>query len=111
MQGLFKQFSFPGGVPSHVAPETRGSIHEGGELGYSLSHAFGAVFDNSDLIAACVVGAALMAASTVVVAINARLLRLKKDQGAEKREEKVSTKTEYRKTPDQKPVPPVTTLT
>lgn len=56
MQRLFKQFSFPGGVPSHVAPETPGSIHEGGELGYALSHAFGAVFDNPDLIAACVVG-------------------------------------------------------
>src|SRR5207237_178444 len=53
---LFRQFSFPGGIPSHVAPETPGSIHEGGELGYSLSHAFGAVFDNPDLIAACVVG-------------------------------------------------------
>jgi len=53
---LFRQFSFPGGVPSHVSPETPGSIHEGGELGYSLSHAFGAVFDNPDLIAACVVG-------------------------------------------------------
>ena len=56
MQRLFKQFSFPGGVPSHVAPETPGSIHEGGELGYALSHAYGAVFDNPDLIAACVVG-------------------------------------------------------
>ncbi len=56
MQKLFKQFSFPGGIPSHVAPETPGSIHEGGELGYSLTHAFGAVFDNPDLIAACVVG-------------------------------------------------------
>jgi xylulose-5-phosphate/fructose-6-phosphate phosphoketolase len=53
---LFKQFSFPGGIPSHVAPETPGSIHEGGELGYSVAHAFGAVFDNPDLIAACVVG-------------------------------------------------------
>ena len=53
---LFKQFSFPGGIPSHAAPETPGSIHEGGELGYSLSHAYGAVFDNPDLIAACVVG-------------------------------------------------------
>ena len=53
---LFRQFSFPGGIPSHVAPETPGSIHEGGELGYSLSHAFGAVLDNPDLIAACVVG-------------------------------------------------------
>ena len=53
---LFKQFSFPGGIPSHVAPETPGSIHEGGELGYVLSHAYGAVFDNPDLIAACVVG-------------------------------------------------------
>ncbi|HID81408.1 MAG TPA: phosphoketolase family protein [Thiotrichales bacterium] len=53
---LFKQFSFPGGIPSHVAPETPGSIHEGGELGYSVSHAFGAVFDNPDLIACCVVG-------------------------------------------------------
>ncbi|MEK6794181.1 MAG: phosphoketolase family protein [Spirochaetota bacterium] len=53
---LFKQFSFPGGIPSHVAPETPGSIHEGGELGYAVSHAFGAVFDNPDLIAACVVG-------------------------------------------------------
>jgi xylulose-5-phosphate/fructose-6-phosphate phosphoketolase len=56
MRKLFKQFSFPGGVPSHVAPETPGSIHEGGELGYALSHAYGAVFDNPDLIAACVIG-------------------------------------------------------
>ncbi len=56
MQKLFKQFSFPGGIPSHVAPETPGSINEGGELGYSLAHAFGAVMDNPDLIAACVVG-------------------------------------------------------
>jgi xylulose-5-phosphate/fructose-6-phosphate phosphoketolase len=56
LKRLFTQFSFPGGIPSHVAPETPGSIHEGGELGYSLSHAFGAVFDNPDLIAACVVG-------------------------------------------------------
>ena len=53
---LFKQFSFPGGIPSHAAPETPGSIHEGGELGYSLLHAYGAVFDNPDLIACCVVG-------------------------------------------------------
>jgi xylulose-5-phosphate/fructose-6-phosphate phosphoketolase len=56
LKRLFKQFSFPGGIPSHVAPETPGSIHEGGELGYSLSHAFGAAFDNPDLIVACVVG-------------------------------------------------------
>jgi xylulose-5-phosphate/fructose-6-phosphate phosphoketolase len=56
MQRLFNQFSFPGGIPSHVAPETPGSIHEGGELGYALSHAFGAAFDNPDLIVACVVG-------------------------------------------------------
>ncbi|NOZ51980.1 MAG: phosphoketolase family protein [Gammaproteobacteria bacterium] len=56
MKKLFKQFSFPGGIPSHVSPETPGSIHEGGELGYVLSHAYGAVFDNPDLIAACVVG-------------------------------------------------------
>jgi len=56
MQRLFKQFSFPGGIPSHVAPETPGSIHEGGELGYSLSHAYGAVFDNPGLIVACVIG-------------------------------------------------------
>ena len=56
MARLFRQFSFPGGVPSHVAPETPGSIHEGGELGYSLSHAHGAAFDNPDLIVACVVG-------------------------------------------------------
>ena len=56
MKRLFAQFSSPGGVPSHVAPETPGSIHEGGELGYSLSHAYGAVFDNPDLIAACVIG-------------------------------------------------------
>ena len=56
MQKLFKRFSFPGGVPSHVAPETPGSIHEGGELGYSLAHAFGAVLDNPDLIAVCCVG-------------------------------------------------------
>ena len=53
---LFKQFSFPGGIPSHVAPETPGSIHEGGELGYAISHAFGAAFDNPDLIVVCVVG-------------------------------------------------------
>jgi len=56
MKRLFKQFSFPGGIPSHVAPETPGSIHEGGELGYAVSHAFGAVFDNPDLITCCVVG-------------------------------------------------------
>ncbi|MFD2873741.1 phosphoketolase [Mucilaginibacter ximonensis] len=56
LKKLFKQFSFPGGIPSHVSPECPGSLHEGGELGYSLSHAFGAVFDNPDLIAACVVG-------------------------------------------------------
>jgi xylulose-5-phosphate/fructose-6-phosphate phosphoketolase len=56
MQRLFKQFSFPGGIPSHTAPETPGSISEGGELGYSLAHAYGAVLDNPDLIAACVVG-------------------------------------------------------
>lgn len=56
MRKLFKQFSFPGGIPSHVAPETPGSIHEGGELGYALSHAYGAAFDNPDLIVACVVG-------------------------------------------------------
>src|SRR5947207_2204323 len=56
LKKLFKQFSFPGGIPSHVAPETPGSIHEGGELGYSLSHSFGAVFDNPDLIVAAVVG-------------------------------------------------------
>ncbi|WP_411902240.1 phosphoketolase family protein [Methylorubrum thiocyanatum] len=56
MRRLFKQFSFPGGIPSHVAPETPGSMHEGGELGYCLSHAYGAAFDNPDLIVACVVG-------------------------------------------------------
>jgi xylulose-5-phosphate/fructose-6-phosphate phosphoketolase len=56
MQRLFRQFSFPGGIPSHAAPETPGSIHEGGELGYALSHAYGAAFDNPDLIVACVVG-------------------------------------------------------
>ena len=56
LQKLFKQFSFPGGIPSHVSPECPGSMHEGGELGYSLSHAFGAVFDNPDLIVSCVVG-------------------------------------------------------
>jgi len=56
MKKLFKQFSFPGGIPSHAAPETPGSIHEGGELGYSLSHAYGAAFDNPELIVACVVG-------------------------------------------------------
>jgi xylulose-5-phosphate/fructose-6-phosphate phosphoketolase len=56
MQALFKQFSFPGGIPSHVAPQTPGSIHEGGELGYSLSHAYGAAFDNPDLLVCCVVG-------------------------------------------------------
>ncbi|MFF4512841.1 phosphoketolase family protein [Streptomyces sp. RLB3-17] len=56
MERLFRQFSFPGGVPSHVAPETPGSIHEGGELGYSLAHAYGAAFDNPDLLVACVIG-------------------------------------------------------
>jgi xylulose-5-phosphate/fructose-6-phosphate phosphoketolase len=56
MRQLFRQFSFPGGVPSHVAPEVPGSIHEGGELGYSLAHAYGAAFDNPDLVVACVVG-------------------------------------------------------
>ncbi|MEV0584517.1 phosphoketolase family protein [Nonomuraea sp. NPDC050310] len=56
MRRLFRQFSFPGGIPSHVAPETPGSIHEGGELGYSLAHAYGAAFDNPDLVVACIVG-------------------------------------------------------
>jgi xylulose-5-phosphate/fructose-6-phosphate phosphoketolase len=56
LQHLFKQFSFPGGIPSHVAPETPGSIHEGGELGYSVAHAYGAAFDNPDLLVGCVVG-------------------------------------------------------
>jgi xylulose-5-phosphate/fructose-6-phosphate phosphoketolase len=56
LRHLFRQFSFPGGIPSHAAPETPGSIHEGGELGYSLSHAFGAAFDNPQLVVACVVG-------------------------------------------------------
>ncbi len=56
MRRLFRQFSFPGGIPSHAAPETPGSIHEGGELGYALAHAYGAAFDNPDLIVACVVG-------------------------------------------------------
>src|SRR5438105_4674581 len=56
MRRLFEQFSCPGGIPSHVAPETPGSIHEGGELGYALSHAFGAAFDNPNLLVACVVG-------------------------------------------------------
>ena len=56
MQRLFRQFSFPGGIPSHVAPETPGSIHEGGELGYSLAHAYGAAFDNPDLLVCCIVG-------------------------------------------------------
>jgi xylulose-5-phosphate/fructose-6-phosphate phosphoketolase len=56
LKRLFKQFSFPGGIPSHVAPETPGSIHEGGELGYALSHAYGAAFDNPELVVACVIG-------------------------------------------------------
>src|SRR5215468_10244879 len=56
LKRLFTQFSFPGGIPSHVAPETPGSIHEGGELGYALSHAYGAAFDNPDLVVACVIG-------------------------------------------------------
>ena len=56
LEQLFRQFSFPGGIPSHVAPEVPGSIHEGGELGYALVHAFGAAFDNPDLLVACVVG-------------------------------------------------------
>jgi xylulose-5-phosphate/fructose-6-phosphate phosphoketolase len=56
LRALLRQLSFTGGIPSHAAPETPGSIHEGGELGYALSHAFGATFDNPDLIVACVVG-------------------------------------------------------
>ncbi|MGH3033375.1 MAG: phosphoketolase, partial [Gaiellaceae bacterium] len=56
LRELFRQFSFPGGIPSHAAPETPGSIHEGGELGYALAHAFGAAFDNPDLLVTCVVG-------------------------------------------------------
>ena len=56
MRKLFRQFSFPGGIPSHVASETPGSIHEGGELGYALVHAYGAAFDNPDLVVACVIG-------------------------------------------------------
>ena len=56
MRRLFRQFSFPGGIPSHVAPETPGSIHEGGELGYALAHAYGAAFDNPDLVVCCVIG-------------------------------------------------------
>jgi xylulose-5-phosphate/fructose-6-phosphate phosphoketolase len=56
MRRLFRQFSFPGGIPSHVAPETPGSIHEGGEPGYSLTHAYGAAFDNPDLVVLCVDG-------------------------------------------------------
>ncbi len=56
LRRLFRQFSFPGGIPSHVAPETPGSIHEGGELGYALVHAYGAAFDNPDLLVCCVVG-------------------------------------------------------
>ena len=56
LRRMFRQFSFPGGIPSHVAPETPGSIHEGGELGYALSHAFGAAFDNPDLVVAAIVG-------------------------------------------------------
>ena len=56
LKRLFQQFSFPGGISSHVSPQIPGSIHEGGELGYSLSHAFGAAFDNPDLIVACVIG-------------------------------------------------------
>ncbi|MGK5643582.1 phosphoketolase, partial [Streptomyces sp. URMC 126] len=56
MRRLFTQFSFPGGIPSHVAPETPGSIHECGELGYALAHAYGAAFDNPDLVVAAVIG-------------------------------------------------------
>src|SRR5438445_528489 len=56
LRELFRQFSFPGGIPSHAAPETPGSIHEGGELGYALAHAYGAAFDNPDLLVCCVVG-------------------------------------------------------
>ena len=56
LRALFRQFSFPGGIPSHVAPETPGSIHEGGELGYALAHAYGAALDNPDLLVVCVIG-------------------------------------------------------
>ena len=66
LKRLFKQFSFPGGIPSHVAPETPGSIHEGGELGYSLSHAYGAAFDNPDLIVACVIGGVTSSLGAVI---------------------------------------------
>ena len=60
LRRFMRQFSFPGGIPSHAAPETPGSIHEGGELGYALVHAFGAVLDNPDLVAACVIGGAAL---------------------------------------------------
>ena len=69
MRRLFEQFSFPGGIPSHVAPETPGSIHEGGELGYALSHAFGAAFDNPDLL----VPVAIPLADTMIMGPLARL--------------------------------------
>ena len=85
MRRLFRQFSFPGGIPSHAAPETPGSIHEGGELGYVLSHAYGAAFDNPDLIVAAVVGdgeaetgplsAAGMATSSSIPCATARCCR------------------------------------
>src|SRR6266498_976415 len=87
LRRLFRQFSFPGGIPSHVAPETPGSIHEGGELGYALAHAYGAVFDNPDLLVCCVIrdGAVLpilhlngykIANPTVLARIPARELRV-----------------------------------
>jgi xylulose-5-phosphate/fructose-6-phosphate phosphoketolase len=75
-QRLFRQFSFPGGIPSHAAPETPGSIHEGGELGYSLSHAYGAAFDNPDLIVACVVGDGEAETGPMAVVTDAEWIRL-----------------------------------
>ncbi|TIM59923.1 MAG: hypothetical protein E5Y60_32110, partial [Mesorhizobium sp.] len=88
LRKLFRQFSFPRGVPSHAAPETPGSIHEGGELGYALVHAFGAAFDNPDLVVACVVGdgeaetgplAAALVHDNVALLTGAEVLRLDTD--------------------------------
>ncbi|HJT18801.1 MAG TPA: phosphoketolase family protein [Thermoanaerobaculia bacterium] len=82
LKAMFRQFSFPGGIPSHAAPETPGSIHEGGELGYSLSHAFGAVFDSPELIVACVIGDGEAETGPLATAWHSNKFRNPKTDGA-----------------------------
>src|SRR5690348_8444696 len=82
LRELFRQFSFPGGIPSHVAPETPGSIHEGGELGYALAHAYGAAFDDPDLVVACVVGDGEAETGPLATSWHANKLLSAKNDGA-----------------------------